>query len=93
MAAADLAACGLPPRLADLQALTSARQGNALRRWLAHVHASVPSAAQLAELQSQIAACRTRGHAIRLKVGRGFVVRYGDALHWLPASEPPQASG
>ena len=93
VAAADLAACGLPPRLADLQALTLARQANALRHWLAHAHASVPSAAQLAELQSQIAACRTRGHAIRLKVGRGFVVRDGGALNWLPASEPPQASG
>ena len=30
--------------------------------------------------------------AIRLKVGRGFVVREGGALNWLPASEPPQSS-
>lgn len=65
----------------------------ALRHWLAHAHASVPSAAQLAELQSQIDACRTRGHAIRLKVGRGFVTRHGDALQWQPVSQPPEASG
>ena len=93
VAAADLLACGVPPRLAALQALSPARQGNALRHWLAHAHASVPSAAQLAELQSQIDACRTRGHAIRLKVGRGFVTRHGDALQWQPVSQPPEASG
>ena len=93
VAAQDLAACGQPPRIAALRALGPARQANALRHWLAHAHASVPSAAQLAELQSQIAACRTRGHAIRLKVGRGFVVREGGALNWLPASEPSQSSG
>ena len=93
VAVADLAACGLPPRLAGLQALTPARQANALRHWLASAHDSVPSAAQLAELQSQIAACRTRGHAIRLKVGRGWVEREGDALNWRPASAQPRGAG
>ena len=93
VASADLLACGIPPRLAALQALSSARQGNALRHWLAHAHASVPSAAQLAELQAQIDACRTRGHAIRLKVGRGFVTRQGEALQWQPVSHTPEGAG
>lgn len=93
VAAADLLACGVPPRLAALQTLSAARQGNALRHWLAREHRSVPSAAQLAELQAQIAACRTRGHAIRIKVGSGFVVRQGDALQWQPVSQPPDVGG
>ena len=93
VAAADLAACGLPPRITALQALSPARQANALRHWLASAHDSVPSAAQLAELQGQIAACRTRGHAIQLKVGRGFVTRQGDALCWQPVSQAPAPAG
>ncbi|MFD1709927.1 tRNA lysidine(34) synthetase TilS [Ottowia sp. GY511] len=82
VAAADLAACGVPPRIAALQALSPARQGNALRHWLTHAHHSVPSAAQLAALQVQIAACRTRGHRIELKVGSGQVRRQGECLAW-----------
>ena len=93
LAQADLAQVGTPPCIAALRELGHARQANVLRHWLRSCHATTPSAAQLAELQSQIAACRTRGHAIRLKVGRGFVVREGGALNWLPASEPPQSSG
>ena len=93
VAAADLATCGLPPRITALQALSPARQANALRHWLASAHDSVPSAAQLAELQGQIAACRTRGHAIQLKVGRGFVTRQGDALCWRPVSQAPAPAG
>ncbi len=80
LAQADLAAVGAPPAIAALQALSPARQANVLRHWLKTGHATTPSAAQLAELQSQIAACRTRGHGIRIRVGRGWVVREGALL-------------
>ena len=53
-----------------------------LRHWLRSHHQTTPSAAQLAELQRQIVACTTRGHRIRLKVGRGRVERVGAELHW-----------
>jgi tRNA(Ile)-lysidine synthase len=53
-----------------------------LRHWLNTTYHAVPSAAQLAELLDQIAACTTRGHQIRIKVGTGFCERRGAALHW-----------
>ena len=82
LAQQDLATVGTPPQLAALQALSSARQANVLRHWLRSSHQTTPSAAQLAELQRQIGACTTRGHRIRLKVGRGTVERIGSGLHW-----------
>lgn len=82
LAEQDLAGVGVPPQLAALQALSPARQANALRHWLRTHHQTTPSAAQLAELQRQIAACSTRGHRIRLKAGRGTVERVGAELHW-----------
>ncbi len=82
LAQQDLATVGVPPQLAALQALSPARQGNALRHWLRSHHQTTPTAAQLAELQRQIAACTTRGHRIRLKVGRGTAERVGAELHW-----------
>lgn len=82
LAAIDLDHVGAPPALAALQALSPARQANVVRHWLRTVHQTTPSAAQLAELQRQIAVCTTRGHRIRLKVGRGFVVREGENLGW-----------
>lgn len=86
MATADLSAVrraedGLPAVRA-LQALGAARQANALRHWLASAYGVIPSAAQLAELQQQIAACTTRGHHIHIKVADGFVERKGPALAW-----------
>jgi tRNA(Ile)-lysidine synthase len=42
----------------------------------------LPSTAQLAELQSQLSACTTRGHQIHMKVGDGFVQRSGAVLAW-----------
>lgn len=81
----DLAALGQPPRIAPLRALTRPRQANVLRHWLRHCHATSASAAQLNELLRQIAACTTRGHRLRLKVGTGYVLRAGDALDWQPA--------
>jgi len=82
VAADDLAQLGLSPQIARLQALSRARQANALRHWLRSAHGTVPSAAQLQELLDQIAACTTRGHRIRLKVGSGFVEREGPVLTW-----------
>ena len=82
LAQQDLAGVGTPPHIAALQALSHARQANVLRHWLRSHHQTTPSAAQLAELQRQIAACRTRGQRIQIKVGSGIVERSGAALHW-----------
>ena len=82
LAQQDLLRVGVPPQLAELQALSAARQGNVLRHWLHSTHQTTPTAAQLAELLRQIAACTTRGHRIRIKLGCGFAVRVGTQLHW-----------
>lgn len=84
VAAEDLARVGQPPQIALLQPLSRMRQGNVLRHWLRRAHgaAAVPTQAQLQELLDQVAACRTRGHRIRLKVGAGFVERQGAVLAW-----------
>lgn len=76
----DLAVIGVPPAIAALQQFGRARQANALRLWLRREHETTPSAAQLHELLDQIAACTTRGHAIHIKVGTGFVQRVGEQL-------------
>lgn len=65
-----------------MQTLQGERLPNALRHWLKREHGVMPSAAQLAELVSQIRACTTRGHGIRIKVGEGFVERRGPVLGW-----------
>lgn len=78
----DLTVITAPPLIARLQSLSRPRQANVLRHWLRSIHGTVPSAAQLAELLDQIAACTTRGHHIRIKVGAGFVERQGAVLHW-----------
>ena len=70
------------PHIQRLQALSPARQANVLRHWLQHHCHSAASAAQMQELLAQIAACTTRGHQIRLKVGGGFVQRSKDHLAW-----------
>ena len=82
LAAQDLAQVGCPPRIAALQQLGRARQANVLRHWLRQAHHTTPSAAQLQALLLQLDACRTRGHQIHLKAGRGMVVRDGDGLRW-----------
>ncbi|QRR36454.1 tRNA lysidine(34) synthetase TilS [Hydrogenophaga sp. YM1] len=84
LAALDLAATGEPPRIVALQGLSRDRQANTLRHWLRRAHGVAPSAAQLDELLDQVGACRTRGHAIRLKVAEGFVVRDGACLAYTP---------
>lgn len=78
----DLARTGVPPEIKVLQTLSQARQANLLRHWLLHVHQVTPTSAQLAALMAQIAACRTRGHQMHLKVGQGFCVRRGKVLDW-----------
>lgn len=83
-AAKDVAKTGEPPRLANLQVLGQERQANALRYWLKTAHGVAPSAAQLAELQRQIAHCSHRGKNIRIKVASGFVLRLGDTLDFVP---------
>jgi tRNA(Ile)-lysidine synthase len=80
MAADDLAAIGGQPRIADLRRLPPVRRANLLRHWLRSQHGASPSAAQLEELLSQVAACSTRGHQIRIKVAEGLVAREGEVL-------------
>lgn len=82
LAQQDLAIVGVPPCIAALQGLSAPRQANVLRHWLHSAHQTTPSAAQLAELQRQIAACATRGQRIHIKVGRGIVERRAEVLHW-----------
>ena len=82
LARQDLAEVGDPPRIASLQPLSPARQGNVLRLWLRQAHQTTPSSAQLDALRVQITACTTRGHRIHIKVGRGFVEREGAVLRW-----------
>ncbi|MDA7415184.1 tRNA lysidine(34) synthetase TilS [Xenophilus arseniciresistens] len=91
----DLARVGQPPRIAALQALSQARQAHVLRRWLAGqdgpARAAYPSSAQLQALLVQIAACRTRGHRIELRVGSGQVRRDADVLRWYNCQPSPPA--
>jgi tRNA(Ile)-lysidine synthase len=83
IAAQDFIEVGSPPAIRKLQALSVPRQANVLRYWLATCHGVRPSAAQLSELQAQIAACTTRGHQLRLKVATGHVLRVGWQLQWM----------
>lgn len=82
MAREDLLAIGNPPPIVALQRLSQPRQGNLLRHWLLESHRATPSAAQLAQLLAQIAACTTRGHQIHLKVAAGHITRVGAHLHY-----------
>lgn len=78
----DWQALGQQPHIRALQQLSTARQANVLRYWLAQHHTQA-AAAQLAELQRQLAACTTRGHKIAIKVGCGMVIRVKDLLVWV----------
>jgi tRNA(Ile)-lysidine synthase len=80
----DLDAMHGQPLIAALQALSRARQGNVLRHWLRTAHGQAASAAQLDELLDQVAACKTRGHRLHLKVGEGHVARAGAHLRYEP---------
>jgi tRNA(Ile)-lysidine synthase len=85
VATEDIAKTGSPPQIAALQTFSPERQANLLRHWLKTTHGVAPSAAQLDELQSQIAACTNRGKQIRIKVASGFVERLGEVIRYLPA--------
>lgn len=82
VAAEDLLRVGVPPEIKLLQAFSPPRLANLLRHWLLTVHQATPTAAQLDALMVQIAACRTRGHQVQLKVGHGVCVRRGKGLDW-----------
>lgn len=84
VAAEDLARVGNPPTIVALRTLDRARQANVLRHWLLAAHKIQANAAQLEELMNQVAACSTRGHDIRIKVGSGFVERDGECLRFRP---------
>ncbi|MBA2963455.1 MULTISPECIES: tRNA lysidine(34) synthetase TilS [Ramlibacter] len=85
VAAQDLDAMDGSPLLARLQVLSRDRQANVLRHWLRAFHDTAASAAQLDELLDQVADCTTRGHAVRLRVGTGHVLREGPRLRFDPA--------
>lgn len=89
LARIDLAAAGDPPAIAALQALGRERQANVLRHWLRAQWGVLPSEAQMSQLLDQVAACRTRGHRIELKVADGTLRREGACLAF---SRPPQAA-
>ena len=78
----DLLKTGNPPKIQQLQQLSDARMGNALRFWLKTTHQTTPSTAQLNQLIDQIKVCTTRGHKIHIKVGRGFVERKEACIDW-----------
>jgi tRNA(Ile)-lysidine synthase len=82
-----VATVGQPPLIKALQRLPQASQTNYLRHWLKTQHHTAGSEAQMNELLSQIAACTTRGHKIRIKLGGGFVLRDGDALRFENSAE------
>jgi tRNA(Ile)-lysidine synthase len=70
------------PSIGQLQTMSTVRQANVLRHWLASVHHTQASSAQLQELLAQIAACTTRGHQLHIRVGHGFVRRSNGVLDW-----------
>ena len=78
----DLLKTGNPPNIKKIQQLSDARMANLLRFWFKTAHQTTPSTAQLSQLIDQIKVCTTRGHKIHIKVGRGFVERQGDCVHW-----------
>ncbi|MBD3893990.1 MAG: tRNA lysidine(34) synthetase TilS [Hydrogenophaga sp.] len=90
LAQIDLAHTGVPPLIMALQDLSSERQANALRHWLRRSAAAAPSTAQLHELLGQIAACRTRGHRIHLRVASGWVNRVGPQLMFTRTGQTAQ---
>jgi tRNA(Ile)-lysidine synthase len=78
----DLTAVGNPPAVEALRRLTRPRQANLLRHWLRTAHQTAASTAQMEELLDQVAACSTRGHGLRIKVGTGYVERDESVLRY-----------
>lgn len=82
----SIAVTGSPPKIAALQGLPRASQGNVLRHWLKADFGVTGSEAQMNELLDQIADCTNRGKGIRIKVASGFVERRGPVLAFSAAS-------
>jgi tRNA(Ile)-lysidine synthase len=82
VAVEDLLKTEIPPNIKQLQQLSDARMGNALRFWLKNTHQTTPSTAQLSQLIDQIRACTTRGHKMHIKVGRGLIERKEACIDW-----------
>lgn len=80
-----IATVGSPPKIAALQGLPRASQGNVLRHWLKSGFGATGSEAQMNELLDQIADCTNRGKGIRIRVAGGFVERRGAALAYQPS--------
>jgi len=80
LARIDLAHTGAPPVIERLRTLSRERQANLLRHWLRANWHVAPSDAQLVQALDQLAACRTRGHRIELKVANGTLRREGAHL-------------
>ena len=80
-----IAVTGSPPKIAAIQSLPRASQGNLLRHWLKAGFGVTGSEAQMNELLDQIADCTNRSKGIRIKVASGFVERRGAALAYLPS--------
>ena len=77
---------GLP--IQGLRQLSTERQANVLRYWLKARYGAMPSAAQLDQLQHQLAACTTRGHRIHIRLASGSALRQGRLLTWSGVSAP-----
>jgi hypothetical protein len=73
---------GLPPAIAALQARSAAAAPGQRAAPLAAPRTARRQAAQLDELLDQLQACTTRGHGIRIKVGRDSSSGQGDTLEW-----------
>lgn len=80
LAEEDLTRTGDPPLIGALHTLTRDRQANLLRHWLRTRYQERASTAQVDELLDQVAACLTRGHQIRIRVGRSMAMRDGPRL-------------
>lgn len=83
VAAQDLASMQGEPSIGGLQRLPREQQANLLRHWLRSAHGQSASSAQLEELLDQVAACTTRGHGLRIKVGQGWVLRDAGSLKFM----------
>lgn len=80
LARIDLVSVGEPPSITALQVLGRERQANVLRHWLRVGWGVAPTTAQMEQVLDQVAACRTRGHRIKLKVADGTLSRSGGHL-------------
>ena len=86
LAVGDLSLVGNPPLIAELRRLSRARQANVLRHWLRTAGDAAASTAQMEELLDQVAACKTRGHSIGMKVAGGRVELHQGLLRYVTST-------